>query len=453
VRVEGGGSFVFNGNVTSGNLIEVAGGTLTAGAAITIPKLKVSSGTLNGSSQITVPTSFDWSGGTVTGTGDLVLNGASTLTGSGTLSRPVTIGGTFTQSGAGALLFAAGGSITNSGTYDIQNDNGFSGSSGAFTNSGTFRKSAGTGTSLIGGVSFANFFNKTVQVSSGTLAMNSGVMTGNSGIIDIGAGAVFSVSNNFANNTTGVVQGSGTLNAGTFVLDNNGTLKPGGAGTIGTLTLTAGSYNHHGPSRFDIDLTSHTVHDIVMHTGAGAVSLGAGSFAGNDVAASYAVGDTFAFAQSASGTINGSVPTATGFSFQLVAGAPYLMQATKLAPPPPAPSPAPVTQPPVTQPPVTQPPVTQPPVTQPPVTQPPVAQPPATPPPPAPSVVEPTVDRIVELLRSDVPRAQVREAVAAQDNIVTSFVTLLLDEQQRQAERRDKDRPAEAITSEVQCTR
>ncbi len=451
------GSYTFNNPITSANIFEVAsGGTLTAGGIITIPKLKISSGgTVTGSNQISVPTSFDWTGGTVTGSGNLNLAGTSSITGGVTLSRPVNNSGTITQSGAGAVTMASGGSINNTGIYDIQNDNGFAGTSGTFTNSGTFKKTGGAGTSLIGGLTFSNFSNKTVQVTSGTLAFGSGVFTGNSGVIDIGAGGVFSTVGNFANNTTGVIQGVGTLNVGAAVFDNFGTLRPGGAGTIGTLTLSAGSYNHHGPSKFDIDLTSHTVHDIVMHTGAGTVTMGAGSFAGNDVAATYAVGDTFAFAQSASGTIGGSVPTATGLSFQLVAGAPYLMQATKLAaaPSPSTPSPPPVTQPPVTQPPVTQPPVTQPPVTQPPVTQPPVAQPPATPPPPAPVVAEPTVDQIVALLRSDVPRAQVREAVAAQDNVVTSFVALLLNEEQRQAELRDKERPAEQITSEVQCTR
>ena len=453
------GNSTFSGNITSSNVVNVTGGTLTVGANMSIPQFKMSGGTLTGSGNLTVPTSFEWTGGTVTGTGGLVLNGTSTLTGTGTLSRPITNAGTFTLpfGNAGQLNFAAGGSITNTGIFDIQVNNGFGGAAGAFSNQGTFKKSAGTGTSVISGVSFTNQANKTVQVTSGTLAFGSGVFTGNSGVIDIGTGAVFSTVGDFANNTTGVIQGVGELNVGAAVFNNFGTLRPGGAGTIGTLTLSAGSYNHHGPSRFDIDLTSSAVHDIVRHTGAGPVALGAGSFTGNDVAPTYAVGDTFSFAQSDTGTISGSVPTATGFSFQLVAGAPYLMQATKLAAPPsPAPTPPappPVTQPPVTQPPVTQPPVTQPPVTQPPVTQPPVAQPPVTPPPPAPAVAEPTVDQIVALLRSDVPRAQVREAVVAQDNVVTSFVALLLNEEQRQAELRDKERPADQITSEVQCTR
>src|SRR6185369_8968652 len=94
----------FNNSITSANIIDVAGGSLSATGPITIPKLRISGGGLVGSIyDISIPTSFDWAGGTLSGSGNTILGGMSTITGAVTLARPITNNGTLAMSGAGAI--------------------------------------------------------------------------------------------------------------------------------------------------------------------------------------------------------------------------------------------------------------------------------------------------------------------------------------------------------------
>ena len=82
--------------------------------------------------------------------------------------------GTVTWSG-GTLQFGTTG-ILNSGLWDMTGDNPIvlGGNPSFFTNTGTFRKSAGTGHSLINSISFLNQPGGLVDGDSGTIYFNTG---------------------------------------------------------------------------------------------------------------------------------------------------------------------------------------------------------------------------------------------------------------------------------------
>jgi hypothetical protein len=128
------------------------------------------------------------------------------------------------------------------GVYDLQGDGDLlrpgSGYAGAIHNAGTFRKSAGTGESVVD-----NFipFNNTgiVEVDSGTLSFKGGY-TQTAGQIALHGTTLKSTS--VLDIQGGAIQGSGTIEAS---ISNKGTISPGfSAGTInvlGNLTLLDGS--------------------------------------------------------------------------------------------------------------------------------------------------------------------------------------------------------------------
>ncbi|MDE2605010.1 MAG: filamentous hemagglutinin N-terminal domain-containing protein [Burkholderiales bacterium] len=72
----------------------------------------------------------------------------------------------------------------------------------------------------------------------------------------------------FTNQASGVLSGSGTLavDSGAGTVDNFGTLSPGGAGTVGTLTLNAGLVMEPG-SVYAADILSTATHDTVLVSG------------------------------------------------------------------------------------------------------------------------------------------------------------------------------------------
>jgi len=65
------------------------------------------------------------------------------------------------------------------------------------------------------------------------------------------------------------------------------------------------------------------------------------------------------------------------------------------------------------------------------------------------------VERIVEILRTEVSRAEIQEIVQQVDNTVTQFVALLIKEESRQAEEKDKkkeeEKKKEAVITDKQC--
>ena len=98
---------------------------------------------------------FTWTGGTIDNAFDLGdaqgINVTTTISGAGTKKLPGFIFnyGTITWTDSGRIDMATLGSISNYGTFDIRGDGTIAGASGWVANSGTFKKTLGTGTTTI----------------------------------------------------------------------------------------------------------------------------------------------------------------------------------------------------------------------------------------------------------------------------------------------------------------
>jgi len=65
----------------------------------------------------------------------------------------------------------------------------------------------------------------------------------------------------------------------------------------------------------------------------------------------------------------------------------------------------------------------------------------------------PAVEKIVELLRNEVTRQEVQQAVQEQETVVTKFVSLLLKEEAAQAADKDarKKKDGDIVSTDTQC--
>ncbi len=154
---------------------------ITTGATFT-----QSGGTIGGAGTLTVSGSFNWSGGSQTDAGTTVIASGATLSIdtavdnvflSGGRTLQIDSGATASWSGQFGIWLADAATIENAGTFNangaaIGDFNGGSGLSSCTTPAtGTFRKSAGTGTLAVG-VPFDN--DGTVEAAAGTLSLARG---------------------------------------------------------------------------------------------------------------------------------------------------------------------------------------------------------------------------------------------------------------------------------------
>ena len=237
-----GGSLAGAGNIIASGTLAMSGASLTLDAgslalgsggtgSIAGPVALITTGTIGtfkNSGTLTVSSTFDvakfeWSGGTLDGSGVTTVSGTLALSGGSTLTLT-----------AGTLAVASGS--TNS---SISGDSTTLTGTGTFSNAGTLTRS-GTGTSTISTDLFTN--TGTVSVSAGTLVINSDPTPSaeqtHSGTFS-GAGTL-----DFAGGTqkiTGNYTVSGTTKVSGAVLDiSNAIFTP--ADTLGgPLTITAGT--------------------------------------------------------------------------------------------------------------------------------------------------------------------------------------------------------------------
>jgi filamentous hemagglutinin family protein len=224
--------------VTAGTL-EISGATLTTTGASTINgagTLFLSSGTINGTGSLTVNSGFDWTTGTMSGTGTTRLNGEGRILSGSTkaLSRTLEIGGRTTATNAsGTLQIQQGGVVSVLSSGEFVMDGGASITStgnGRIDNAGLMRKTGAAASALA-----------MPLTNTGTLRVEDGVLTAsafpvNDGRLTLLNGATLVTGNaNLLNN--GRIDGIGTVNVGTGTLTNAGLLQPGGAGAAGLLTI------------------------------------------------------------------------------------------------------------------------------------------------------------------------------------------------------------------------
>lgn len=324
--ISGDGQVGYNANTTSfagthnitgnGQTIIEGNVTFTSPSTINTAALNLRTGSIGGTSNFAItggPAANTWQSGTITGTGFFTLAAGKTINFDGS-NGPMTLDGrTFTNNGtivyntaSNALSLANGASIANAGTFNIQSDTPVNVGPGTntFTNSGTFAKTLGTGTTNLA-PAFNNF--NLVDLASGTVSFDGG-FTQNTGNTTLNGG-------NLASPLTINVNG-GTLNGiGTITGDvsNAATLNPGLS--PGGLTIT-GNYTQTASGILNAELggtTPITSYDQLNVTGNASLNgtLNATLF-GGFTPANNDVFDVLTYASSSGtfGTVN--LPTFAG---------------------------------------------------------------------------------------------------------------------------------------------
>jgi hypothetical protein len=280
------GVFDLNAGTTfsgPGTVLLNSSGTLNVNSAVSFPAATTFTflaGTLAGTGALTANGTFNWSGGLMTGAAPTNLNGPFNLGGLPGINGGRTLNNANTANwtaGAGQGLWTGTGSIiNNTGIWDAQVDGGaivnHYGGAATFNNSGTFKKSASTGTTSVS-VTFTN--TGTVDVQSGTLNMSSSSYTQTAGTTRVTGGA-------FTSSTTisiqgGVLAGSGTV-TGPVIVSGTGALAPGLS--PGTLNLV-GNYTQQAPNgAFNVEIggtTPGAQYDQANISGTGSVATLAGN--------------------------------------------------------------------------------------------------------------------------------------------------------------------------------
>src|SRR6185295_712725 len=180
--IAGTGTTTINGGTASFN---------TAGPTVSFANtLTLSSGTLTGTGNVTVNGPFSWSGGTVSGgPGLFTTNGTTSVSGFATLDgRTWNNAGTVNQSGASRVTLGSSAVVNNQGLWNLaSSDANPLNNTGTFNNAGTLTKSGATAQTL----SITAFNNSgRVNVAAGSLTLNAASAT-DTGDIDVAGTLVF----------------------------------------------------------------------------------------------------------------------------------------------------------------------------------------------------------------------------------------------------------------------
>jgi hypothetical protein len=228
--------------------------TVAVNANLTFPVLNLS-GTLAGTGTATVTGTANWTGGSMTGSGTTTIGSGATLnvalgdSANVFLSRTLNNAGTaiVTSTSAFERFFFSGATLNNQsgGLLDLRTDRGLSNNGGtnALTNSGTLRKSVGTGTSAIG-VPFTNA--GFVEIQTGALSFTTNYVQ-TAGMTRLIGGNL----NNFSltvNIQGGILEGAGTI---TGNLSNAGTIRPGSS--AGCLSVS-GNYTQTASGSLEVEI-------------------------------------------------------------------------------------------------------------------------------------------------------------------------------------------------------
>jgi hypothetical protein len=242
------GTANFTGDYScTNNTIIVSSGTANfSGTGVIMPAtVSLSGGSLAGSRALTVLNDFNWSGGTMSGSGWTVIAPGAVLNISSSAVHFLS-GGRRLENG-GTVLWTAGfltmggATITNRAGALFDNQTPVAVNSGGgnrFDNAGTFRKSVSAGTATWP-VTFNN--SGLVEIETGRLVLD-GAGT-NTSMIEIAAGASLNLSSGGAAFIS--TAGSSISGAGDFIVSGNATLS-GLVNPGGTHTFSGGIANLNG---------------------------------------------------------------------------------------------------------------------------------------------------------------------------------------------------------------
>ncbi|MBK6659928.1 MAG: choice-of-anchor D domain-containing protein [Proteobacteria bacterium] len=298
--------------VDLGDILNISGGSLDLGAlSPTVTSLNQSGGTLGGTGTLTVSgastlSTPGFSQASMTGTGTTRFDGALAITGGGlhdlTGGRRLLTTGTTTwtnsSGNAGQFRLGGGAVIENRGlwlddtTVSTSINSSFGGSNSFLnTATGTYRKTAGTVTTI-----------STTFDNQGTLNVQNGTFTAN--------GSVAQQNGNTLSGGTWQVSGNGVLNldeAGAVnFTTNQGDVTLDGAGAsfarINTLTNNQGAFRLLGARNFSA---------VGAFSNSGVLQLAGGSFAAPGLANS-ATGEIFGFGTVSPVVLNSGTVRASG---------------------------------------------------------------------------------------------------------------------------------------------
>jgi uncharacterized repeat protein (TIGR01451 family) len=254
-QVNFSGTNTVNGTYNLSGRTDIFNGTTTfnSNAATDRLFLQASGSTLTGPGNVTVNLQLGFNGGTIAGTGQLILGGSCTAQFPGGTSamtfdgRPVVLDGNAVYNpGVNPMNLVNNASFTNNGVFHIFTDVAINGTAGtSFTNtaSGDFRKSSAFGSTTFGPSyttsGLTNFFNGTVAFTGG--------FTQSAGTTDLTAGAGFSTTTTALFNG-GALTGEGSI--GGALTSSGATIRPGSGGGAGTTGIIAIS----GPVNFGTGL-------------------------------------------------------------------------------------------------------------------------------------------------------------------------------------------------------
>ncbi len=275
-----GGTSTLGGPGTyMGEMLTVSGGTANFNSAAAFTSATISSGTLGGSGDVTVSGATTWSGGTMSGSGKTIIAATGMLSITNTthnLNRILENNGAATWT-AGSLNLI-GGTLNNNGSFTANSDLGLSASGNGgvntFNNAGTFTKQGnGTASFFVNGSALA--FNNTgmVDVQGGMLGLDAGGShTGNF----TGAGTTrFNGTHAFTSATT-LNLGNPQFAGGTSTLDGPGTYMGG------MLTISGGTANFNSAAAFaSSTISSGTLGGSGDVTVSGATTWSGGTMSGS----------------------------------------------------------------------------------------------------------------------------------------------------------------------------
>ncbi|MBI3096448.1 MAG: hypothetical protein HYY97_16390, partial [Rhodocyclales bacterium] len=235
----------------------------------TAATMNLSGGSLTGAGNLMINGSMNWSGGTQgtnTGTTTIAAGANLDITGPVNLSRRIDNYGTTTWSGTGNIFTTGGGASVvfdnkAGGQFLIQNDQSIQGDGGSVevvVNSGLLRKTIAVGATLLTSAVDFNNADGTLDIQSGTLnfgnAFNpSGAGTLTAGTLTVGGGGNgsgnFSTSAgttvNFSGGSFNLAVGASIASSGLLAI-GGGTLANSGTITTANLNLSSGTLNGEG---------------------------------------------------------------------------------------------------------------------------------------------------------------------------------------------------------------
>ncbi|MBX2997112.1 MAG: carboxypeptidase regulatory-like domain-containing protein [Caldilineaceae bacterium] len=220
----------------------ISGGTVQISPATNFAatNLSVSSGRLATNSDAVVNGIFTWTGGTLSGTGRVIVNGSLIMDGSNKQMETLTLenrtsgvwkAGTINAYQGSRLLNTAGAVLEVQGNVQMYWASG-QGAQSTLENRGTLIRSAGTGSFTVN-----SLFNNlgSTQIVTGTMAVSGGGI--NNGSLHVAAGSVLEINSNYTFGAGTAYSGAGMLRLGSNTL----TLSAGAALTVTDLSLNTGT--------------------------------------------------------------------------------------------------------------------------------------------------------------------------------------------------------------------